>query len=51
MLENVVASYSVVTTTIGFLDTENVGLAIKINVLAYLEAKIVQNVHFTVAIL
>ena len=40
-----------ITTTIGFLDTENVGLAVKINVPAYLEADILQNVNSMVAIL
>ena len=40
-----------ITWTIGFLDPENVGLAIKNNVPSYFEAKILQNIHFTAAIL
>ena len=40
-----------VTATIGFPDPENVGLAVPSNVLAYLVADILQNVHFMVAIL
>ena len=48
---NLVKCCSILTTTIGFLDPENVGLAVKINVSTYLEAEILQNVHFMVAIL
>ena len=40
-----------ITWTIGFLDPENVGLVVGINVPAYLEAEILTNVDFTVAIL
>ena len=38
--------YLIIVDTIGFLDPENVGLAVKINVLAYLEVKILQNLNF-----
>ena len=48
---NTVKCCSFVSTTIGFLDSENVGLAVKINVPAYLEAEILQNVNSMVAIL
>ena len=48
---NVVKCCTFVTTTIEFLDPENVGLEVKINVSAYLEAEILQNLHFTAAIL
>ena len=41
----------IITWTIALLDPGNVGLAIKINVPSYLEAKILQNIDFTVAIL
>ena len=41
----------IITCTIGFLDPGNVGLAIKINVPSYLEAKILQNICFMAAIL
>ena len=43
--------YLIIVGTIGFLDPENVGLAVQINVLAYLEVKILQNLHFKAAIL
>ena len=42
---------SFTTTTIGFLDPENVGLVRGINVPAYLVAEILTNVDFTGAIL
>ena len=39
---NVVTFCSFVTSTIGFPDPENVGLAVKINIPAYSEAEILQ---------
>ena len=43
--------FSFVTISIGFLDPENGGLAVKIDVPSYLEAQIFQNWSFTAAIL
>lgn len=51
MMEGEVKKDEMITWTIDFLDTENVGLAVKISVPAYLETKILQNVHLTAAIL